>query len=81
MTKTRGPTDSPLNDPHGSLEEESAGWADDAAFEDAFVERNREALGRTLMEARRDLEEGRTVTLEEALAEVRGILRSYEEKR
>lgn len=80
MTKTRGPSDDPVDDPHGSLEEESAGWADDLAFEDAFIERNREALGRALMEARRDLEKGRTVTLDEALTEVREILRSYEEK-
>jgi hypothetical protein len=81
MTKKPGPTyDQPNAEPGSVQEPDGAEWPIDEAFEDAFLERNREQIGKLLAEALQDFEAGRVVSLEDALAEMREHVRSLGDK-
>jgi hypothetical protein len=77
MTKKPDPTYGSSDAEHGSVHEpDGAEWPDAAAFEDAFVERNREELVRSLEQAQRDLAEGRGTPWDDAKARILDKLRA-----
>jgi hypothetical protein len=79
MTKKPDPTYDPAEAEHGSVQEpDGAEWPMDDAFVDAFIERNREELIRSLERARRDFDEGRGIPLEVVDAEIDEMLRALE---
>ena len=79
MTKKPGPTyGSSDAEPASVRAPDGAEWPVDDARVDAFIERNREEIIRSLEEAERDLEEGRCVSWEDAKAEIEEMLSSLE---
>jgi hypothetical protein len=79
MTKTPGPTyESSDAEPASVQEPDGAEWPVDDARVDAFIERNREEIIRSLEDAERDLEEGRCTPWEDVRAEIDEMLRALE---
>jgi hypothetical protein len=77
MAKPPDPTYETPDSEHGSVQEpDGAEGAMDDAFVDAFIERNRDELIRSMEEAERDFAEGRCTPWEDVKARILEKLRA-----